>query len=386
MRHCDLYFCLATRRPEMIFGTREEADAFIIDNGGLVVEGLGAAPVRSVFCPDCGGWHVEGDSCGDREEETGTAENLEKPLPESVFSLKDSMRAYYHALEGRVSSAIENAGELMSAGEVDEAERILRHLQDEIRHRIGYCHEEKMCELKESVEAGLGQVARFRERLGRLTLDIEKAKVMMSSCRIGEAKVLLGGVLCELGHLGYGNAAAPRVSELEERARTCLSLIARLEEAFGDAEAEKEMMDSEAGTKMDVLFRQMVTNSVVVREAERLFSEAENLIEQNQGSDAGEKMMEIKGLINRIEGPGTKLIRSSLSDRLSHLEEKGSEEGQRRLLVKAIDRATLADGARKDGNEILFRNFVEEAWQFLADVAKCKEKEMVESFLMALSA
>ena len=304
MKHCDLYFCLATRRTEMIFGTREEADEFIINNGGLVVEELGTAPVRSVFCPGCGGWHVEGESCGDRKEENGTAENLEEPLPESVFSLKDSMRAYYRALEERIPIAIGKASELMSAGEVDKAERMLRHLQDEIRHRKGYYSEEKMCELKGSVEAGLGQVARYRELFGRLTLEIENAKVMMTSCRVEEAKVLLTGVLCELGHLGNGNDAASRVSELEGRAKTCLSLIARFEETYGDPKAEKEVMDSEAETKIDVLFHQMVTNVVVVREAERLFSEVERLIKQERGREAEEKTEEIKALVKKLDGAG----------------------------------------------------------------------------------
>jgi hypothetical protein len=379
----------------MIFGTREEADEFIINNGGLVVEELGTAPVRSVFCPGCGGWHVEGESYRDREEENGTAENLEEPLPESVFSLKDSMRVYYRALEKRVPIAIGNACELMSAGEVNKAERMLIHLQDEIRHWNGYYSERKMCELKESIEAGLGQVARYREMFGRLTLEIEKAKVMMTSCRIDEAKVLLIGVLCELGHLGNGNDAVSRVSKLEGRAKTCLSLIARFEETVGDPKAEKEVMDSEAETKMDVLFHQMVTNVVVVQEAERLFSEVEHLIKQERGREAEEKTEEIKALIKKLDGAGTSRLRALLKDRLFPLEmdldgllgeEKGTEWEQKRFLIKAIDRATLADGAKKDGNELLCRNFVTEARLLLARVAACEERDIVESFLSGLGA
>lgn len=395
MRHCDLYFCLATRRPEMIFGTREEADAFIIDNGGLVVEGLGAAPVRSVFCSGCGGWHVEGDLSEAHGEGLAACKDDEESLPESVYSLKESRKAYYNALAERASTTFYEAGELMSTGYVDEAEKMLWHIQAEIQSRSKDLPVEKMDELKDGLEAGLGRVAFFRELFRRLTREIEKAKILMSSCRLDEAKDLLSCVLCELETLGNGNKEESWASRLEGRARSCLSLIARFEEISGDPEAEKEVMDSEAGTKMDVLFRQMVTNGVVIRETERFFSEVEQLIEQMRGRAAEEKVREIKGLINRLDGPGTKQIRSSLEDRLFRLEvdlddvladETGPVEEQRRFLVRAIDRAALADCARKGGNEMLCKNFVTEARLFLARVAECKEKDMVESFLMALTA
>ena len=63
-----------------------------------------------------------------------------------------------------------------------------------------------------------------------------------------------------------------------------------------------------------------------------------------------------------------------------------AEMGSRKLLVRAIDLAMLADRAGKDGNEVPCRNFANEAKRLLSMVPSCEERTMVESFLSALGA
>lgn len=51
-------FCLPSNKPKMLFENRKKAENFIRFNGPEILENTGKAPVRSYYCPFCGGWHV----------------------------------------------------------------------------------------------------------------------------------------------------------------------------------------------------------------------------------------------------------------------------------------------------------------------------------------
>ena len=51
-------FCVACRRPKMLFKTEAEAQTFIRFNSGDILKVSRKAPVRSYYCQLCGGYHV----------------------------------------------------------------------------------------------------------------------------------------------------------------------------------------------------------------------------------------------------------------------------------------------------------------------------------------
>lgn len=51
-------FCVACKRPKMLFESQAKADNFILYNKEEIEEENGKAPVRSYYCRLCGGWHV----------------------------------------------------------------------------------------------------------------------------------------------------------------------------------------------------------------------------------------------------------------------------------------------------------------------------------------
>ena len=51
-------FCLAIRRPKMVFEEERKALNFIKFNRDVILEETGYAPTRAYYCPFCLGWHV----------------------------------------------------------------------------------------------------------------------------------------------------------------------------------------------------------------------------------------------------------------------------------------------------------------------------------------
>ncbi len=51
-------FCASINRVKMLFETKEKADNFINFNAVEIAENNSYAPIRSYYCPSCGGWHV----------------------------------------------------------------------------------------------------------------------------------------------------------------------------------------------------------------------------------------------------------------------------------------------------------------------------------------
>ena len=51
-------FCASSQRIKMLFPTQEKADNFIRFNADNIAEENEFTPVRSYYCPSCGGWHV----------------------------------------------------------------------------------------------------------------------------------------------------------------------------------------------------------------------------------------------------------------------------------------------------------------------------------------
>ncbi len=139
----------------------------------------------------------------------------------------------------------------------------------------------------------------------------------------------------------------------------------------------------------------MVTIRTVARDRKLLSSQVEALLEQGRVKEAEERTREFQTLVGRLNWTGAKHLRASLENELSSLEWKAArtlvsgrdrDSDRKELLVAAIDRVTLADRARKDGNETLCRNFVSEARAILDKVASCKEKEAVVAFLSGMGA
>ena len=51
-------YCIDCGRSKQLFETEKQADNFIKFNSEEIMETEEKAPVRSYFCPSCGGWHV----------------------------------------------------------------------------------------------------------------------------------------------------------------------------------------------------------------------------------------------------------------------------------------------------------------------------------------
>jgi hypothetical protein len=51
-------FCLCASRRKLLFETSQKANNFIKFNAQTIFEKKGYAPIRSYYCPLCGGWHV----------------------------------------------------------------------------------------------------------------------------------------------------------------------------------------------------------------------------------------------------------------------------------------------------------------------------------------
>lgn len=51
-------FCIDCGRSKQLFESESKADNFIRFNGEEILEESDKAPIRSYYCPSCGGWHV----------------------------------------------------------------------------------------------------------------------------------------------------------------------------------------------------------------------------------------------------------------------------------------------------------------------------------------
>lgn len=51
-------FCVASKRPKVLFNSKVEADRFIFYNKDEISKNGNKAPIRSYYCRVCGGWHV----------------------------------------------------------------------------------------------------------------------------------------------------------------------------------------------------------------------------------------------------------------------------------------------------------------------------------------
>lgn len=76
-------FCNNCHRVKMVFQTQEKAENFIKFNADNIAEKSRNVPVRSYFCPACGGWHVT--HVQDSSEYTRTDEQKEKIYQLGVF-------------------------------------------------------------------------------------------------------------------------------------------------------------------------------------------------------------------------------------------------------------------------------------------------------------
>jgi hypothetical protein len=327
----------------------------------------------------------------DPEAEKGVLESDSNTPMDRFF--RDMVRCNVTARD--IERLIADADRLLDLGRKDEAEDLSARARDlfaQIR-KVGIKSPRPALERRlDSLEKKFG---RLRRHEPEMHLAIEKAKDLLATGKLDEAQHRFEAVRNGIEDLGIKDADWPKGVEMKKRIGDFLDLIARARKTYGDQEAEKAVMDSRPEREEDVLFKKMVTIRSVTRDMEALSSEVENLLRLGHGKEAEKKLEEIRKLIGRLKWTGVRFLRASLEDELDSLEwkvakvlgpERKRTPEERKLLVAAIERATLADRARKDGNGTLCRNFVSEAKAILDKVANCEEKETVKAFLSAMGA
>ena len=84
-------FCVACRRPKMLFETEAEAQAFIRFNSGDILKVSRKAPVRSYYCEFCGGYHV---TSKESPEEGEQLDNRDRRIMSKVDLISKSNQNY----------------------------------------------------------------------------------------------------------------------------------------------------------------------------------------------------------------------------------------------------------------------------------------------------
>lgn len=51
-------FCSSCHRHKMVFGTKKEAEMFMMYNGDDINDENGYRPIRAYYCRNCMGWHI----------------------------------------------------------------------------------------------------------------------------------------------------------------------------------------------------------------------------------------------------------------------------------------------------------------------------------------
>lgn len=193
---------------------------------------------------------------------------------------------------------------------VEEGEAL--DLRDEARVRL---LEDEIVRKEEDRSFGLAVAPRFLEA-------IELAKRLMYPGRLDEAEKVLSDTLAELRPLCREHPLWTKGTKLEERAEACLGLIGRARSTFDDPEAERAVLGYAPQTKLQTLFREMVTCHASVREAEELFIEAEVLLGRRKAAEAAETARRIRVLVDRTWKKGARSPQRELEERLASLQRR----------------------------------------------------------------
>lgn len=118
-------FCVACRRPKMLFETEAEAQAFIRFNSGDILKVSRKAPVRSYYCQLCGGYHVTSNPSKDDAIHMDERDNK---MVEAIDVLLKAKKEGKPTLTSIVEK-MEQANILMTKGSLLDAERLLNECQ-----------------------------------------------------------------------------------------------------------------------------------------------------------------------------------------------------------------------------------------------------------------
>ena len=125
-------FCSNIHRVKMLFASKEKADNFIRFNADNMALSRTHVPIRSYYCPACGGWHVTHKS---ESEEYIRADDLQQKAYELGRFITDIKTHYDEGDWSTWKAGIEEARRWMSdlAPQV-EHQQLLREAQRQLEH------------------------------------------------------------------------------------------------------------------------------------------------------------------------------------------------------------------------------------------------------------
>lgn len=133
------YYCVACRRPKMLFETQAKADNFIRYNAAEILQTGHRAPVRSYYCSLCGGWHVTSNPSTEAGERLDQRDNelvkrLEARKP--VRPATPEVKAQLGEIANTVSTKLQEYVILAAQFDLDVTGALLHDLADTVRSKI----------------------------------------------------------------------------------------------------------------------------------------------------------------------------------------------------------------------------------------------------------
>lgn len=133
------YYCVACRRPKMLFETQAKADNFIRYNAAEILQAGHRAPVRSYYCSLCGGWHVTSNPSTEAGERLDQRDNeLVKRLEtrKTVRPATSEVKVRIGEIANTVSTKLQEYVILAGLFDLEAAGALLYELADTVRSKI----------------------------------------------------------------------------------------------------------------------------------------------------------------------------------------------------------------------------------------------------------
>lgn len=122
----NIFFCVACKRPKILFETQAKADNFIRYNKDEIEDENGKAPVRSYFCNICGGWHVTSNPSKESGEYFENRDEHLVKIADDFVKSKGDISPFI----GDANRKIKDAELLIVQGRLSEAERLLNDCRE----------------------------------------------------------------------------------------------------------------------------------------------------------------------------------------------------------------------------------------------------------------
>lgn len=175
-------YCVACRRPKMLFETKSKADNFIKFNSSEMMEESGKAPIRSYYCEICGGYHVTNNNSKTHAEwldirDKVLAEKVDRRVkanlkPESNQKQTNQEPKSKGVKENKLNirEQLEQSDILMTKGMLDEAGELLEKCSFRLQ-----AVEQRMNEAK------LEGFIRCKDQMERLMRKLDRLKKWVKS-------------------------------------------------------------------------------------------------------------------------------------------------------------------------------------------------------------